>query len=825
MKSKIVCLVYRCAAAVLFMVMPFMIKAYTISGRMVEKETGEACLGVSYNVYLLPDTVKPILSGMTGEGGRFNFSVRKSGEYCLTTSAAGYSPLRHIFEVKSNTDLGVLTLSAAAKELDEVVVVSRRDLIRSDGAKLTYDMEKDPDSGAKTVLEMLRRVPMVSVDGEDNIKVKGQSNFKIYVNGKPDPMLSSDPKSILKAMPASSIKRIEVITDPGAKYEAEGTGGILNIITVTKQRTEGYSGNVRAGMSNRGYNGSVYLRGKYRNVTAAVSANGNNRRVMQPHTYGNYERENLTSDKNRFYRIRARQNNKYSYTGAGLDLSWEPDTLNLFTFTARYSHSYDASVSDQTLSMWSVDNEPQWSYNSRILTHQDRRGLTSSLSYQHTFPNNTLHFLALTYQFDYNWAPRESNTSSSDYINFPGTEDPFNRHLTNSYMGHHTLQIDYSLPLFADRHTLETGAKAVIRSNRMNESTALSDNGEVFNRSHYIGLTQHNDVYAAYLSYSATFGHFSTRAGVRYEHTRLGIDYKKLEDVADYKDFSNRLNDWVPNASLTYNITDASNLRVAYSIRIRRPSVSQLNPFVNDLTYGYLDYGNPNLTSEKLHNVELKYSNYGGKVSGEFSLDYYQSDNSINEFQFMQDGVLHTTYANTGKYRSFSLGAYGEFRPNDKLGGSIWVGTSYENYKAKSLGNLSNHGWQTNVNLNFDYTLPCKLRFDLYGGLWTPWISLQDKADKTGYYYGLNMSRGFLKDDKLRLSLGLSTLLPVNQTYAYTTTAPNSRIKQSGYYKQWWLSVSVTYKFGSLKSNVKQTHVKLDNNDISTGGGNKGGRN
>ena len=121
MKSKIVCSVYRCAAAVLFMVMPFMIKAYTISGRMVEKETGEACLGVSYNVYLLPDTVKPILSGMTGEGGRFNFSVRKSGEYCLTTSAAGYSPLRHIFEVKSNTDLGVLTLSAAAKELDEVV--------------------------------------------------------------------------------------------------------------------------------------------------------------------------------------------------------------------------------------------------------------------------------------------------------------------------------------------------------------------------------------------------------------------------------------------------------------------------------------------------------------------------------------------------------------------------------------------------------------------------------------------------------------------------------------------------------------------------------
>ena len=223
------------------------------------------------------------------------------------------------------------------------------------------------------------------------------------------------------------------------------------------------------------------------------------------------------------------------------------------------------------------------------------------------------------------------------------------------------------------------------------------------------------DAVAAYAAASADY----TESGA------VSVDFSELDraiqnaeglNSADYKDFSNRLNDWVPNASLTYNITDASNLRVAYSIRIRRPSVSQLNPFVNDLTYGSLDYGNPNLTSEKLHNVELKYSNYGGKVSGEFSLDYYQSDNSINKFQFMQDGVLHTTYANTGKYRSFSVGAYGEFRPNDKLGGSIWVGTSYENYKAKSLGNLSNHGWQTNVNLNFDYTLPCKLRFDLYGG-------------------------------------------------------------------------------------------------------------
>lgn len=171
-----------------------------------------------------------------------NFSIRTLSKVLVLLTCAMPAVAQASISTTQPTD----SLAAdSVKELDEVVVMARRELIKSDGAKLTYDVEHDPSAGTNTVMEMLRKVPMVSVDGEDNIKVKGQSNFKIYVNGKPDPMLSGDPKAVLKAMPASSIKRIEVITDPGAKYEAEGTGGILNIITTTKQSLEGYNGNVR----------------------------------------------------------------------------------------------------------------------------------------------------------------------------------------------------------------------------------------------------------------------------------------------------------------------------------------------------------------------------------------------------------------------------------------------------------------------------------------------------------------------------------------------------------------------------------------------------
>ena len=140
-------------------------------------------------------------------------------------------------------------------ELQDVVVVQQKSLVKSDIDKLTYDIESDPDSKSNTILEMLRKIPMVTVDGEDNIQVNGSSSFKVYVNNKPNQMMSNNPKEVLKSMPATSIKKIEVITNPGPKYDAEGVGGILNIITHS-QGIEGYtatfSGSVSMGRNEKG---------------------------------------------------------------------------------------------------------------------------------------------------------------------------------------------------------------------------------------------------------------------------------------------------------------------------------------------------------------------------------------------------------------------------------------------------------------------------------------------------------------------------------------------------------------------------------------------
>ena len=175
---------------------------------------------------------------------------------------------------KPDVDLDTIKLSSEAETLGELVVAARRKLVESDGAKLTYNVEEDPMAQSNTILELLRRVPMVTVDANDDIKVKGESNFKIYLNGKEDPMLSGDIKTVLKSIPASTIKKIEVITEPGAKYDAEGVGGILNIITDQKRTIEGYNASVNMYVNNRNYGGGAYARTKIRNVTASLNLNG-----------------------------------------------------------------------------------------------------------------------------------------------------------------------------------------------------------------------------------------------------------------------------------------------------------------------------------------------------------------------------------------------------------------------------------------------------------------------------------------------------------------------------------------------------------------------
>jgi len=230
---------------------------YQISGQIIDKEDKQT---VPYaTITLQNDSAKVVKRLSTDANGSFLVSMNEKRKYTVIVSAMGFNEFRLPLEIKElKTNLGKLEVEKGIA-MKEVTVTGQKPLVKVEVDKITYSVESDPDAQTNNGLEMLRKVPLLAVDGDDNVTLNGQSNFKVLVNGKSSSMMSTNFKEVIKSFPANTIKDIEVITNPSSKYEAEGVGGIINIITV-KKSLSGYNGSISSGVdSYGGYNGSAYL--------------------------------------------------------------------------------------------------------------------------------------------------------------------------------------------------------------------------------------------------------------------------------------------------------------------------------------------------------------------------------------------------------------------------------------------------------------------------------------------------------------------------------------------------------------------------------------
>ena len=781
---------------------------YSVSGTVRSYVDGETCPGATYKIFNGNDTVYPLAFNVTDIDGKFYQKIPAVGEYIFVVNYVGLTERRIEFRLTDNEpdiNLGDIFLSQDGKTLSAVVVTAKKKLVQSDGATLTYNVEDDPEATINSAIEMLRKVPMVTVDADDNIKVKGDSNFKILINGKEDPMLSGDVKTILKSMPAATIKKIEVITEPGAKYDAEGTGGILNIVTTGKQSLDGYLANVSARIANNNFGGSFYGRGKIDKVTASANINYV-KSIDEGYTItGNTILENLTDDTNRYQTSDIRMKNKFNYTGANLNISWEPDTLNLITIQGNVGRTGSRQISHENVNMKTVEMLPVWELNRDNNTKYQNLWAGANASYQHTF-KKTGHYLVASYIFGY-------GNSSSDQTTYTFNDNGFTddypwrlqQSIGNDYR--HTFQLDYVNPL-SSTSTIEAGLKGNWRRNSSKNSPFYGDleSDMAVNETERVEVSQFQDIMAAYLSYTGNFGKWNARAGVRYEYTRMGLDYK----IGDYPDFSSNLNDVVPNVAVSYKIQDASNLRLAYQMRIARPGISQLNPYMNTMEINRVSYGNPNLESEKSNSVSLTYSNYGGKVGGSLGVSYDRVDNMITEYSFIEENILNSTYANIGHRQVFSGNLNLQWSVIPMLNIGAFISGRYTGLKADSPElKAKNHGWSGNFNMNADYTFPFKLRLSAYGGGGTGWINLQGKGG--GYsYYGLSLSRSFLKNDMMTLTASASNFITPYRSFSNTSQSETFYSRSEYRFRQWSVNVGISFKFGSLKTDVRRTGAEIE---------------
>lgn len=808
--------------------------SYTITGVVADSVTHEGEPYATLTIARADSAANPLKQALTDIKGRFSISSSGTGSYLLMVRSMGRKPMQRAYTVDATTrtiDLGTLLLQDGGNQLETVEVVAYKPLVKADVDKIAYSVEDDPEANTNTVIEMLKKVPMVTVDGQDNIRVNGNSSFKIYVNGKPNNMMTKNPKEVLKSMPASSIKKIEVITNPGPKYDAEGVGGILNIVTEGKG-PEGYNATFSGRANNSSYGGGLYATVKQGKLTMSVNYNASSNHSPKGYTYS--DRSQIGTDGTVTSSTVADGYTKGHslWQGGDIEASYEIDTLRLIT--GSFSLSKFTSKRDALNTAFSTvpaTGQRLYGYRSPSHSKENWDDYSASLDYQRSFSVKD-RLLTLSYRL-------ESSPSTSDsrylYTDREAADDwqTFIDRMRDQRMDgdentmEHTFQIDYTTP-FAKHHTWEAGVKYILRRNKSDNdryNLGTGDKDETYdsdNSSHY---RHHNDILAAYTGYGLTLDKWSARLGLRYEHTLQKVEYLLGRGTNFHKNFD----DLVPSARLGYKFSDATNLSLGYKMRINRPGIWYLNPYLDDRIPDAISQGNPNLDTEKSHAVDLQFSSYNSKLTYTLTGTYRFVNNSIESVDRLVNDrdieglpnptgkdVIYSSYANIGHIQYAGLMAYANWTPitNTRitLNGSV-------GYSHMSDGqSLRNHGWCTNIDASLQQTFAKTWIFNASYYVQTPQPTLQGK-DARYQWYNFSLSKSFM--DK-RLTLTAYIINPFGKRYfcyRSETVANNFRTTASSSWCQLYYGVSVRFRIGKLKASVKHTERTVENNDVKQGGG------
>lgn len=786
---------------------------YSVKGVLADSLSKESEPYATIRIAFAKNPSKPVHMAITSDNGKFDEKLKEPGNYVITFSSVGKNTVQRNFTLTEKApmaNLGTILISEATEMLKGVEVVAQKPLVKAEIDKVTYSIEDDPDSKTNSTLEMLRKVPLVTVDGEDKIQVNGSSNFKIHVNGKPNTMMSNNPKEVLKSLPANSVKSIEVITEPGAKYDAEGIGGILNIITVTGSNMQGYTVSLNAGVNNQGYNAGAYGTvqvGKF-TVTGNYSYNHND----SPEHTSFSNREDFTSDTYKYLNQQSSGKSGGDFNFGSMEGSYEIDSLNLVSFSMQmYGGNYDSKSNSQTQMLNSL-REHTYSYNTINWNKNLFGSIGANFDYQHSFKKKGEY---LTFSYRYNGSPNnsESYTEYEEIKDYP--YDLRNQHYDNdARTDEHTFQLDYTNPI-SKMHNIDFGAKYILRNNKSESQYFKEYNGEYQVDDNLTdNFKQTQNILAAYGDYMLKWKKMGAKVGVRYEHTFMDVEYAKMPE----KNFDAGFDDIVPSMMLSYQLAPTQTLRATYNMRISRPGIWYLNPFRDTSNPTHISYGNPDLETEKAHSVGLAFSSFSAKFNINANLGYSFVNNGIQNYSFINNGVMETTYGNIGHTQRTSLSLWMNWNPGKTTRISVNASGMYVDLRSdESFLKQSNNGFQGNLFLNAQQTLPWDLRFSLYGGGNSPNISLQGKGSSISYY-GFSLSRSFLKEKRLTVSLNTSNLFHKYLTFKNETVTDTFRSWSKSKLQQQYYGLNISWRFGELKAQVKKANRTIINDDLMSGG-------
>ena len=798
---------------VLFVMMMLMISAVmtaqtTVKGVLTDENLGEAEPFATVRVFKHGKTDKPVAMFLTKEDGSFSQQVKGKGHYDIVFSSVGKEDLKQTITLNNQgtLDLGTLLIKENATMLKGVEIVAQKPLVKMDVDKMSYNVAEDEDAKSNTVLDMLRKVPMVTVDGQDNITVNGSSSFKVYVDGMPNVMFNSNPSMVFKSMPATAVKSIEVVTNPGAKYDAEGAGGVLNII-MNKQNPQaaqsmnGYNGTVRASGGNKSISGGAFISGQQgklsysANVMTTYSKPGTTDTEMEITQNNPNGTSQLMTSSNKV---------TIPFTMGNLTLGYQIDSVSALNVTASINNLNIKSDGNSTTTMGGGSYGKGFSYGSSTDMRNSRTSFSGSIDYQRFFNKEHTQSLALTYQLNYS-----PSTVKSDNI-FNTTSSIID--LTNRYSENkekttdHTFQIDYTMPI-ATGQTLSFGTKLQLRDAT---SDAKYYKKGVYDPTSSMDYEYKNSILAGYGEYAGNFGKIGAKAGLRYEQTWQNVEYH----LGNGDDFKKNYGSLVPSASLQYTIGQGSNLGLTYNMRISRPGITYLNPYVDKTNPTTRTYGNTDLDVEKNHNLALVYNMFTPKLMLNLNLHHNFTDNAIEQYSFYDaQNLLNTTYGNIVRRHQTGLNGYVNWLAAKNTRLFLNGALNYTDLRSNTLSQ-SNSGWSANAMIGLQQTLPADFKLSVYAMTSTKNYTLQ------GWSGGFNLitaniSKSLLKD-KLNLSLmgmmGLNKGGNINiESHSQGKDFTSHTLTKVPLYG---FTFTVSYTFGNSKRQAQQHTSRIQNDYI-----------
>lgn len=739
---------------------------YAVSGRTIGPE-GEPEIYTTLRIYTPADTVHPVVVGVADEQGHFTQPLPGKGAYRLVATSVGRNPVVRQFEVTADAmrhDLGQLLMEPAVQHLGEVTVSQVRPLVSRDIDRFAYDVKADPVSATSPLNEILKKVPLVSVDPDGTIRVGGSTDFKIYKNGRPNKTYEQNAKDIFAALPASSIKRVEVITDPGTREDAEGSSMILNIVTDYNPLIKGVLGNVNVSASavNPKPMGSIWLQSQIGKVNFGIMGNyfGINRANSKTRgeTATNYfDSGNTMAD-------RSKGTNNTNAGFGGFEVSYEPDTLRLLTvgFQAFMIHNDPRSTTRS--SMLDAEADTLYDYISHVATNFDKyRSLGGDVNYQRSMRRQG-ETITLSYAFWHSDYRTDNLTTYASKVGAPFGYDSYGMFQHQKQL-EQTVQLDWTRKI-GKKGKLDLGGKGIFRNSNADNAYTYTPGTSMAD-----AFTHINTVGAAFADYRQKFPHgWTLRGGVRYEYSYMAAKYPA---DAGHDDFNRRLNDWVPNAALSWDMNSKNNFKISFSRRISRPGIWNADPTVNE-TPQSVSFGNPEIESAVYNNFKFNYGLMTRRLMLQFDASYSYTNTGITNVKWAEGDRTFSTYRNVGHNRRLNFNIYLRWGMSKKTNVMVNAAVSRNEY---IVPNASLCRWGTSGYMSVDQRLPWRLSgtFILQANL-NGASNAYSWAVPSGnnFQYNISLTRSFLKENRLRVSLQLIRPFGPNHGWATSTRAPTA---------------------------------------------------